>query len=85
MATYNVTGTVSNGAVAVPFTGTITAVAPPVVNSVVVVPDPAAAGTLRTITINASDPQSLPLTYTLQVAGATATVTAQPNVFTVTV
>jgi hypothetical protein len=39
---------------------------------------------LRTITINATDPNVPPLTltYTCSVAGTAATATGQPNVFT---
>jgi hypothetical protein len=83
MATLNITGTVTNASgVATPFTGTITTVEAPVVSSVVVNPASAPAGTMRTITINASDPQGQALTYTCKVNGTNATATAQPNVFT---
>lgn len=87
MTTYQITGTATNAAgLSMPFSGTINtspAVLPPVVNSVSVVPQTAPAGTLRTITINASDPQGQPLTYTCLVSGSPATPTAQANIFTV--
>ena len=67
-----------------PFTGTITIVdsLPPVIDSVTVNPQSAPAGTLRTITISAHDPQGQPLTYTCKVGSVDAQPTAQPNVFT---
>ena len=69
-----------------PFSGTINITDSPVINSVVVSPDPAPVGTMRTITITATDPQGLALTYTCLVDGIAATpVTGQPNKFTVTV
>jgi hypothetical protein len=79
MATFNVTGTAVNAAGSVPFTGTITTVDLPVIQSVVIVPQSAPPGTLRTITITATGATS----YTCLVAGVPATATAQPNVFTV--
>lgn len=85
MATVNITGTVVDSAGAsVPFSGIITIAAAPVVSSVSVVPLTAPAGTLRTITINAIDPNvpPLPLTYTCLVGGVAATATSTPNVFT---
>lgn len=84
MTTYNITGTVTNtsGGVA-NITGSFTTVAsPPVINSVVVNPASAPAGTLRTITISATDPQGQALTYTCLVNGVAATTTTSPNVFT---
>ncbi len=66
--------------------GHITTIDPPVISNVTVVPDPALAGTLRTITITATDPAGLALTYALTVDGVAATAVAgQPNVFTFTV
>jgi hypothetical protein len=83
MSILNITGTATNQAgVATSFTGTISVVDAPVVNSVVVNPQSAPAGTMRTITINATDPQGQPLTFTCKVNGTNATATAQPNVFT---
>lgn len=85
MTTLNITGNATNEAgLVTPFTGTINIVdnAPPVIDSVVVNPQSAPAGTVRTITINAHDPQSQPLTYTCKVGGVDAKTTAQPNVFT---
>lgn len=86
MATLQVTGTVTdNAGLVTPFTGTIiTQNTAPVVDSVVVSPQSAPAGTLRTITINAHDAEGGPLTYTCFVEGVAATATAQPNVFTFT-
>lgn len=87
MATFNVTGTATNVATgqSATLTGSfVTTAAPPVISSITVVPQSAAAGTLRTITINATDPQGGVLTYTCLVNGAPATATAQPNVFTYT-
>jgi hypothetical protein len=48
-------------------------------------PDPAVAGTLRTITVVATDPQGQALTYTCKVNGVDATpVAGSPGVFTYT-
>lgn len=86
MSALNITGTVADAAGASsPFSGTITVITPPVVDSVVISPTSGVAGTLFTITINAHDPNvppSTPLAYTVKVNGAAATPTAQPNVFT---
>jgi len=83
MSTLNVTGVVTNeSGASSPFSGAITVIDPPVVNSVVVNPQSAPAGTLRTITVNATDPQEQALTYACKVNGVDATPTAQPNVFT---
>jgi hypothetical protein len=85
MATLNVTGTVTDGSgLSSPFTGTITVHTAPVIDSVVVTPQAAPVGTLRTITINAHDAEGGTLTYTCFVEGQAATPTAQPNVFTFT-
>lgn len=83
MATLQVTGTVTDaGGLRTPFTGTIVTQSAPVITSVVVSPQSAPTGTLRTITINATDVDGGPLTYTCFVEGVAATATAQPNVFT---
>lgn len=83
MAVLQVTGTVTdNAGLQTPFTGTITTQSAPVVQSVVVSPQSAPAGTTRTITINATDPDGGALTYTCFVEGQAATPTGQPNVFT---
>ena len=85
MANLTVTGTVTDSAgLSTPFTGNITTLSGPVINGVVITPQSAPAGTLRTITINATDPNTPPLalTYTCLVAGTPATATSQPNVFT---
>ena len=69
MTTLNITGNATNQAgLVTPFSGTITIVdlVPPVIDGVTVNPQSAPAGTLRTITINAHDPQGQPLTYSLQ-------------------
>jgi len=85
MSSMAVTGTVTNeSGLSVPFTGIINTIDAPVVSSVSVSPDPAVAGTLRTITIAASDPQGQNLTYTCNVNGVAATPTATPGVFTYT-
>jgi len=87
MATFNVTGTVTDAdGLSTPFTGSFTTASPPVVNSVTISPQSAPAGTLRTITISATDPNTPggPLTYTCSVNGTPATATAQANVFTFT-
>lgn len=84
MATLNITGTATNASgVATPFTGTITVVEAPVISGITVNPQSAPAGTLRTITVIASDPQGQALTYTCMVNGVNANSTSQPNVFTV--
>jgi hypothetical protein len=67
-----------------PYTGTIVVLDPPVVSGVTVVPAAAPAGTLRTITVNATDPNGDPLTYTMLVNGTAATQTSTPGVFTIT-
>lgn len=85
MSTVTITGTVVDSAGAsAPFSGTITIAAAPVISSVSVVPVSAPSGTLRTITINATDPNVPPLslTYTCLVGGVAATATSSPNVFT---
>lgn len=88
--TLDITGTATNtSGVASQFTGTITitdpVVQPPVISKVDVTPDPAPPNTLRTITINATDPQGQALSYTCKVNGANATpVAGQPNKFTYT-
>jgi len=83
MATLQVTGTVTDAqGLTAPFTGTIQTQSAPVVSSVTVSPQSAPVGTLRTITINASDAEGGPLTYACFVEGQAATPTAQPNVFT---
>ena len=65
--------------------GHINIVDPPVISSVTVTPDPAPAGTLRTIVINATDPAGLALSYSLTVDGvAVNPVSGQPNQFTIT-
>jgi hypothetical protein len=85
MANLTVTGTVTDAAgLSTPFTGNITTLSGPVISSVVIAPQSAPSGTLRTITINATDPQNSAMTYTCLVAGVAATSTAQPNVFTFT-
>jgi hypothetical protein len=86
MSSLAVTGTVVNeSGLSVPFTGIINTIDAPVVNSVSVSPDPAVAGTLRTITIAATDPQGQALLYTCKVNGVDATpVEGQPGVFTFT-
>lgn len=83
MSTLAITGTaVDTSGASTPFTGSITVIDPPAINSVVVSPASAVAGTLRTITINATDPQGQTLSYTCKVNGINATPTGQPNVFT---
>lgn len=84
MATLQVTATVTdNAGLQTVFSGMLIDVQnAPVINSVVVTPAAAPAGTLRTITINASDAEGGPLTYTCFVEGQAATPTGQPNVFT---
>lgn len=85
MATVTFIGTVTDSAGAsAPFTGTINVANAPIISSVSVVPLSAPAGTLRTITINATDPNTppLPLKYTCKVNNVAATPTAVPNVFT---
>jgi hypothetical protein len=86
MSSLAVTGTTTNEAgLVAQFTGIINVIDPPVVNSVSVSPDPAVAGTLRTITIVATDPQGQNLTYTCKVNGVDATpVAGSPGVFTFT-
>lgn len=88
MSTVTLTGTVTDSAGATaPFSGTIIIANAPIISSIVVVPLSAPANTLRTITINATDPNTpaLPLTYTCVVNGKPATATAAPNVFTAVV
>lgn len=88
MSTVTFTGTVTDTAGAsAPFTGTITVANAPVISSVSVIPLSAPSGTLRTITINATDPNTpaLPLKYTCLVNGVAATATSVPNVFTAVV
>jgi hypothetical protein len=84
--TFNVTGTATNTTTgqSSPFSGSFTDSAPPVINSVTITPQAAAPGTLRTITISATDPNTpaSPLSYTCLVNGTAATATSQPNVFT---
>jgi hypothetical protein len=83
MSTMTVAGTITNSGGAIAnFTGTINIVDPPVIDSVSVSPDPAAPGTLRTITVVAHDPQDQQLTYSCQVNGVDATPTETPHVFT---
>lgn len=86
MAVLHITGTVTDSAgLSTPFTGTINTLEYPVVNSVVVTPDPVVAGQEVTITINATDPNGGELTYTCLVDGVAATpVAGQPNQFTFT-
>jgi hypothetical protein len=81
-----ISGTVTNaGGASQPFTGTIEIVESPVIDGLTIEPQSAPAGTLRTITINAHDPQGLPLTYECTVDGNPATlVERQPGVFTFT-
>ena len=87
--TVNITGTVTDSVtgVSTPLTGTITIktpAAPPVIQSVVVNPSSAVAGTKRTITITATGAN--PLKYTCLVGGTPASpVAGQPNQFTVVV
>ena len=78
MQNITLTGTATNelGAVS-PYTGTIQIVEPPVIIGVTVVPQVAPAGTLRTITIVANDPQGLTLSYTCMVGGEPAAPTMQ--------
>lgn len=88
MSTVTITGTVRDSAGATsPFSATATISQSPIISSVSVVPLSAPQGTLRTITINATDPNTppLPLTYTCLVAGVAATATSVPNVFTAVV
>jgi hypothetical protein len=87
MAIHNIIVKVTNsGGGSVTGGGTINVVDPPVIQSVTATPDPAPAGTLRTITINATDPAGLALSYTCTVDGiADPAVTGHPNQFTVTV
>lgn len=86
MSSLAVTGTVTNeSGLSSPFTGIITVVDPPVVSGVTIDPASAVAGTLRTITIAATDPQGQNLTYTCKVNGVDASpVAGQPGVFTFT-
>ncbi len=84
MSNLAINGTVTNASgISASFSGNITIVDPPVVVSVTVVPQSAPAGTLRTITIAATDPQGQALVYSCKVNGVDATATAQPNVFTI--
>lgn len=86
MSSLAVTGTVTNeSGLSSPFTGIITVVDAPVIASLDVSPASAAPGTLRTITVNATDPQGQALTYTCKVNGVDATpVAGQPGKFTYT-
>jgi hypothetical protein len=86
MSSLAVTGTTTNEAgLVAQFTGIINVIDPPVVSGVSISPDPAVSGTLRTITIAATDPQGQALTYTCKVNGVDATpVEGQPGVFTYT-
>ena len=64
----------------------LTVADPPVISAINVTPDPAPANTLRTITVSASDPQNLALTYAVTVDGVAATQDAtDPTKFTITV
>lgn len=87
MSTVTVSGTVVDAAgLSHPFAGTITIEGPPVISSVTIVPASAPAGTLRTITIVATDPQGGALTYTCTVPGYSVTQNpTSKNIFTVTV
>ena len=77
--TFNITGNATNADGSTPFTGTIVVTAPPTNVSATITPaNPQPAGTLRTITINATGAVS----YTCLVNGVAATATGQPNVFT---
>lgn len=84
MGTFTFNATVTNtSGVATVYSGSGTIVdAPPVIDSVVVSPQSATAGTLRTFTITAHDPAGLALTYSLSAPGYTVTPGAQANVFT---
>jgi len=86
MSSLAITGTATNeSGLSVPFTGIINTIDAPVVASVSVSPDPAIAGTLRTITVAATDPQGQALTYTCKVNGVDAVpVAGQPGKFTYT-
>lgn len=91
MTTYNITGTVTNksglfGNITGTLTTTTATALAPVINSVVVTPSSAPTGTLRTITINATDPQGQALTYTCLVNNTAAVSTiSNPNVFSIIV
>lgn len=88
MSVKTITGTVTDsGGASIKYTGTITVNDTPIVDLITVVPAAAPAGTLRTITIAAHDPNTPPqtLTYTCLVNGVAATPTALPNVFTMVV
>jgi hypothetical protein len=85
MAILQVTGTVTDSdGVVTSYSGTLTTQSAPVIDSVVITPQSAPIGTLRTITITAHDVDGGTLAYTCNVGGVAATATAQPNVFTFT-
>lgn len=86
MSTLQITGTVTDAdGNQSSFTGQIVVQNAPVVQSVVVTPLSAPAGTLRQIKINATDADGGPLTYTCFVDGQPATQdAADPSLFTFT-
>lgn len=84
--TVTITGFVTDsGGASSPFNAVATVVDAPVISAVDVNPASAPAGTTRTITITASDPQGQTLAYTCLVNGVAATPTATPGVFTAVV
>jgi len=85
MATFTGTGTAVNEAgISTPFSFTINTAEPVVINSVTVTPQMAAPGTLRTITVVATDPQGQTVTLNASLPGYTVTKTG-PSTFTVVV
>lgn len=71
------------GAVSAPASATVDVIDAPVIDSLVVSPQSAVAGTTRTLTINAHDTNTPPLALTYEVTGAAVTpVAGVPNQFT---
>lgn len=81
---YTITGTITDSSgLSTPFTAKATiAASPPVIVSASVTPQSAPAGTTRTLTIVATDPQGGAITYNPVAAGITFTPTTTPGVFT---
>lgn len=86
MSSLAVTGTATNeSGLSSPFTAIINVIDAPLISGVTISPDPAVAGTLRMITVAATDPQGQNMTYTCKVNGVDATpVAGQPGKFTYT-
>ena len=87
MSIKSITGTVTNSAgKSVEFGGQVNIKDDPVVTDVLVTPDPAPSGTMRIITVTATDPRNSILTFTCQVDGLEAKpVDGRPNQFTITI